>query len=240
MFNRSEVKAKGKESFKKFYWPSVVAALVLGACSSSGSSSSGRAASNEAGGTNELVDAILSNPAVIAAIVGAILVAIIIGYIVKFAVLNNIIVGCRKFFVDIQHGESKLGTMVSTFKSGKYGNVTITMLCVDIFTALWTMLFIIPGIIKAYEYRMIPYILADDPSVDRKEAFRRSKEMMMGNKMSAFVYDLSFLGWIILSVFTCGILAVFYVAPYKASADAVLYETLKGDATPDIVSSVEY
>ena len=84
-----------------------------------------------------------------------------------------------------------------------------------------------PGIIKAYEYRMIPYILAENPDIDTKEAFARSKEMMTGNKWDAFVLDLSFLGWILLSVCTCGILAIFWVNPYMYMTDAELYVALK-------------
>jgi hypothetical protein len=91
---------------------------------------------------------------------------------------------------------------------------------------LWTLLFIIPGIVKAYEYRMIPYILAENPHMSRKEVFAASKSMMMGNKWKAFVLDLSFLGWHILSVFTVGILELFYVAPYVYATNAALYEAL--------------
>ena len=89
------------------------------------------------------------------------------------------------------------------------------------------MLFWIPGIVKSYEYRMIPYIMAEHPELSYKEAFRMSKEMMQGNKWSAFVLDLSFLGWHILGIMTLGILEIFYVAPYVAMTDAYLYKTLK-------------
>ena len=89
------------------------------------------------------------------------------------------------------------------------------------------MLFVIPGIIKSYSYRMIPYILAEDPSADMASAFNASIEMMNGHKMEVFIYDLSFIGWYILGVFTCGIAGVFYVYPYKAIADAGLYLSLK-------------
>ena len=96
-----------------------------------------------------------------------------------------------------------------------------------LYVFLWSLLLVIPGIIKGYEYRMIPYILAENPGIDTKEAFAMSKQMMDGNKWNAFVLDLSFLGWIILSVFTCGILAVFYVNPYIYMTDAELYVALK-------------
>lgn len=237
MFSRSEVKAKGKESFKKYYWNSVVAALVMGAATYGGSSGSSRSVSNENGNASNIVDSILSNPAIIAGIIVAILIAMIFGMIVKVLVLNNIAVGCHKFFIDIQNDESRLGAIVSVFKSGKYFNVALVMFLKDLFQGLWTLLFIIPGIIKSYEYRMIPYIMAENPETDRKEAFRLSKEMMSGNKWAAFVYDLSFIGWFFLSIWTCGILAVFYVGPYKHSANAALYETLKGNVSPVVTTT---
>ena len=57
---------------------------------------------------------------------------------------------------------------------------------------------VVPGIIKHYEYRMIPYILAENPTMPREEAFQISRRMMMGQKMDVFVLDLSFIGWFIL------------------------------------------
>ena len=101
------------------------------------------------------------------------------------------------------------------------------------------MLFLVPGIIKSYEYRMIPYILADNPTISYEEAFALSKKMMTGNKWDAFVLDLSFIGWRILGGLTCGILSLFYVNPYQYQTNAALYEALKGYPT-DIDASEEY
>ena len=70
---------------------------------------------------------------------------------------------------------------------------------------------------------MVPYILAENPSMDRREAFAISKRMMRGKKWATFVFDLSFLGWDILSSFTFGLLAFFFVIPYKYAADAEVY-----------------
>lgn len=98
-----------------------------------------------------------------------------------------------------------------------------------LFTFLWSLLFIIPGIVKSYEYMMIPFILADEPTISRKEAFARSKAMMLGNKWNAFVLDLSFLGWLILACFTLGILNIFFVNPYMYLSHAELYHSLKNN-----------
>lgn len=74
---------------------------------------------------------------------------------------------------------------------------------------------------------MIPYILAENPKIERKKAFKLSKEMMKGNKWKTFILDLSFLGWELLSIFTFGLLNIFYINPYKVSTTVELYEVLK-------------
>jgi uncharacterized membrane protein len=95
-----------------------------------------------------------------------------------------------------------------------------------LFTTLWSLLFVIPGIIKGYEYRMIPYLMAENPDLSSEEAFALSKQMMNGQKWDAFVLDLSFIGWDILAGFTFGILSALYVQPYKNLTNAALYEEL--------------
>ena len=74
---------------------------------------------------------------------------------------------------------------------------------------------------------MIPYILAENPKIQRKKAFKLSKEMMKGNKWKTFILDLSFLGWELLSIFTFGLLNIFYINPYKVATTVKLYEVLK-------------
>ena len=92
---------------------------------------------------------------------------------------------------------------------------------------LWGLLFVIPGIVKSYEYRMVPYILAENPNLQMSEVFALSREMTMNQKMNIFVLDLSFIGWSLLSVCTCGLLAIFYVNPYVQATNAELFLELK-------------
>ena len=82
---------------------------------------------------------------------------------------------------------------------------------------LWLFLFIVPGFIKAYEYSMIPYLLAENPNITTDEAFSLSKQMTTGQKMDLFVLDLSFLGWIILGLLCFGI-GVLFVKRYAVAA----------------------
>ena len=93
----------------------------------------------------------------------------------------------------------------------------------NLFITLWTLLFIVPGIIKSFEYWAIDFILAVRPDIDRKEAFRLSKLLMNGNKMESFVLDLSFWGWNILAAYSMGILGIIYVYPYMNATYVEFY-----------------
>ena len=149
-----------------------------------------------------------------------------VGMVFSAFVINPLTVGCDRFFFKNLDEPASFANLVHSFEHN-YMNTVKTMFCMEIFTMLWSLLFIIPGIIKSYEYRMIPFILADNPEMDRKEVFALSKKLMTGNKWKAFVLDLSFIGWEILSILTCGILSIFYVNPYIYSTNAALYETLR-------------
>jgi len=130
-----------------------------------------------------------------------------------------------------------------------YGKVVGTMLLRDVYIFLWSLLFSIPGIIKSYSYYLVPYIIYENPSLSANDAITLSRKMMNGWKWEAFVLELSFLGWHILSALTCGILGILYVNPYFQTAHAMFYETVRYDAlynrcvvTPDelAVESTEY
>ena len=96
----------------------------------------------------------------------------------------------------------------------------------DLKTLLWLLLLIVPGVIKAYEYSMIPYLLAENPNLSASQAFSLSKQMTTGQKMDLFVLDLSFLGWIILGLICCGI-GILFVLPYPEATRAKVYLILK-------------
>ncbi len=120
-----------------------------------------------------------------------------------------------------------VGRLGYAFQNGMYGKTVLTLFLRKLFIGLWTLLLIVPGIVKSYEYRMVPYLLADDPNMTRQDAFRLSKELMYGQKWDTFVLDLSFIGWSLLSVCTCGLLAIFYVNPYVQATNAELFLELK-------------
>lgn len=102
----------------------------------------------------------------------------------------------------------------------------ILYLLVGIFTFLWSLLLIVPGIIKAISYSMSFYILAENPEITAKEALERSKMMMEGHKKEFFILMLSFILWDLLGAITCGI-AFIYVAPYQSATFANYYNKIK-------------
>lgn len=135
--------------------------------------------------------------------------------------------GCRKFFRKNLDEPAKLSNIVYVFDSKNYKNVVKTAFLRDLFIFLWSLLFIIPGIIKSYEYRLVPYIVSEDPTINFRSALDQSKELMKGNKWRTFVLDLSFIGWDLLSALSFGLAGIFFVEPYKAATDAALYESIK-------------
>lgn len=100
-----------------------------------------------------------------------------------------------------------------------------------IFVILWTLLFIIPGIVAAYRYRMAFFVLLDNPNLSTMEVINESKRLMSGNKGKLFFLDLSFIGWAILSCFTFGI-GFIALLPYVYTATVVFYELCNGNISP--------
>lgn len=166
--------------------------------------------------------------------IGIFLIVFIMMFVVLMAVVilldvfifNPLEVGCKKYYLRNLNEPAQVGNIGYAFDNN-YKNITKTMFFRDLFTVLWTLLFIIPGIVKSYEYQMISYLLADNPQMTKEQAFEESKRMMQGQKWKAFVLDLSFIGWNILSALTLGILGIFYVQPYMDATHAALYEALR-------------
>lgn len=274
MWDRKELKQRGKAAFKANYWKCVLAALLLtlftvgsGVATRSASSNVNYNVNNPSGGTDttvtmdvenmsltdalnaaaaegaitpeqaqqigSAVEALTSDPEAMAAmrtalmaLGGIVIIGGIVGFLLKQLVFGPLEIGCRNFFTRNSEDPAELSTLERGFKPS-YGRNVGGMFLRDLFIFLWSLLLVIPGIVKTYSYRMVPYILADNPDITGMEAITLSRQMMNGHKWQTFVLDLSFLGWYILSAFTLGILGIFYVNPYKAGTDAELYQALK-------------
>lgn len=220
MWNRAELKMRGNMAFKKNYVSAVVVALLMGIFGTvSGESSARRVSEN-----SDIYSGNLFNVGMITGLLAGIAtVVILIVLVAKVFVGNLLKMGGYRFFILNQTAQPGIGTLLDGFRSGHYVNIVLTMFLRDLFTALWSLLLVVSGIVKHYEYLMVPYIIAENPAMDYKEAFQISKQMMDGEKMEAFIMDLSFLGWYLLSAVTCGLLAIFYVNPYVQASFAEMY-----------------
>lgn len=220
MWNRAELKMRGNMAFKKNYVSAVVVALLMGIFGTvSGESSARRVSEN-----SDIYSGNLFNVGMITGLLAGIAtVVILIVLVAKVFVGNLLKMGGYRFFILNQTAQPGIGTLLDGFRSGHYVNIVLTMFLRDLFTTLWCLLLVVPGIVKHYEYLMVPYIIAENPAMDYKEAFQISKQMMDGEKMEAFIMDLSFLGWYLLSAVTCGLLAIFYVNPYVQASFAEMY-----------------
>lgn len=135
--------------------------------------------------------------------------------------------------------KTRIAWIIDGFRNGAYLRNVVTIFLRDLYTLLWTLCLIIPGIVKSYEYKMIPYILAENPQISRKRAFELSKQMMDGQKGDAFVLDLSFIGWEFLSFITLGIVQIFYVGPYINVTWAEFYKVMRENALESGIATRE-
>lgn len=223
MWNRQDLKARGKLAFKANYWKCVVVSILLSLAASGGFTYTGRQATSDPDARAALTNL---SPQALYILLGILGVTILIALILSIFVFHPLEVSCQRFFKENAAAPADWNELKYGFVSN-YKNVVLTVLLRNIFLTLWSLLFLIPGLIKTYSYRMVPYILADNPDMKPTEAITLSRQMMDGQKWNAFILDLSFIGWILLSCLTCGILSFFYVAPYMNATYAELYLTLK-------------
>ena len=143
------------------------------------------------------------------------------------------IIGRNTFFRNVYSGKTEDMGTIFTRAFDNFGHKLGGYLWMRLFTFLWSLLFLIPGIIKSYSYALTPYLLDDCRNVRAKDALKLSMRMMKGYKWKLFVLKLSYLGWNILSVLTLGILSLFLVNPYYETALAGFYEERKQSALDD-------
>ena len=257
MWDRKELKAKGKAAYRANRVTCIIAALLLmiatgvGGVGSAGSSYNNvqKNMNNDSNYTQDIGDyndsfddsieyspdgssrsSVLISAALIAVIIVAVVIALAFGMALGAFLLNPLQVGVQKFFIDNADDQT---TGLNRDNIGiafneNYMKVVGSMFTTGLFTALWCLLLIFPGIYKAYCWRLVPYIISENPAITGADAREQSAMMMNGNKWDSFVLDLSFLGWKILGAFTLGILNIIFTNPYQAATNAELYLTLSG------------
>lgn len=248
MWKRYELKYRAKDMLKKCFWSAVVVCLISAFLSgefSSGQSSNPVTIRNNYNTiSNRTYDAFdgdvsfnsiesgietLVYSGVAAFFIGIGVIILLVGMAVAIFIGAPIEIGSKRFFMCNREQEARIGMIGYGFQSGRTMRIVGIMLMRSIKTFLWSLLLVIPGIIKSYEYRMVPYILAENSEMEMSKVFYLSKSMMMGNKWDAFVLDLSFILWMMLGGITCGLANIFYVNPYIAATNAELYAVLRED-----------
>ena len=238
MWSRDELKSRAKGALSKSYWPSFFVCLLSGIIAG-GISLSYRFDRFPDRWNNLHINPhtnfrfphfdpgyfipvlfILGFLGIIAAVIG-------LGY--GFFVAEPIKVGKNRYFLDNRSGKSDFADIFFSFRKGQYLSIVASMAWRALFTFLWTLLFIIPGIIKAYSYSMVPYILADNPNIGYDRALKLSMEMTRGYKAKIFVLQLSFIGWYLLGAI-CLFVGVLFVKPYYEATLAEAYVTIRENA----------
>ena len=153
-----------------------------------------------------------------------------LGSLVQIFILLPLLLGISNAFLKLLvAGDDKLveNAFHIGFKDG-YWHKLGGMLWMGILTFFWTLLLIVPGIIKAFSYSMTPYILAENPDLDIQGAIHRSRCMMAHHKLDLFILYLTFIGWFFLCLLTCGI-GFLWLSPYVRTAQAGFYEEVKAE-----------
>ncbi len=233
MWDRAELKQKAKWVLAGSYWKAFLVSLVMGIVSG-GSSNIGSGFNNRSSNSSSgSLGSIRNNSnewfmiLIIIGIIGVITFIIIMA--VNLFVGYHLEVGGRRYFVQAAQDDINMGYLGYGFKNDRYFSIIKTMFWKDLMIFLWSLLLIIPGIIKKYAYKMVPYILADNPEIGRKRALELSDQMTKGHKFRIFVLQLSFMGWYLLGMLAC-LVGMMFVTPYQNATEAELYLVLRQQA----------
>ena len=239
MWTRDQLKTRAKAVLSTSYWKAFLVSLLLifvGRDSSGGSSGYRIGRSDSINLFSNTDNGLLPVFVIGTIIVGLIIVALIICFRVFLG--YPLEVGGRKFFVRSAQEDVNMNYLGYSFNNERYFDVVKTMLYRAILTFLWTLLLIIPGIIKSYAYSMVPYILSDNPNIGYSRAVELSDDMTYGDKFDIFVLDLSFIGWYFLGMLALGI-GVIFVNPYHNATKAELYLVLRQRAIDECLCTPE-
>lgn len=211
MFDRKKLKSNAKMAIKKNYWMCVLAGFILMLMNFFSNN-----------GYNQKIIQFVSKE-ILSIIPFVTVLSILLGIFVSSALEVG---GCRFFTKNIYENPG-FRELMYYFGSPYYLNIVKIIFFREVKIFLWTLLFIIPGIIKYYEYYMVPYLLAEHPELSSARAFKLSKMMMNGYKADTFILELSFIGWALLSLITAGMVGIFWLNPYTYATKAELYYELK-------------
>ena len=229
-WNRAQLKQWAKAQLGRQYFSYLLASflLILLGGGAGGITSSWNVQNNS--GLNGEMSWMLSG--ILATVLA---VSLLISLGISIFVAGPLEVGVRRFYLAGTKGIASMNLIGSGFRKEEYMSQVSIIFIKNLFLVLWSLLLVIPGIVKAYEYRFVSYIAAERPGIGYKEAIAISRRMTMGHKWNMFVLDLSFLGWMLLGSLCCGI-GIIFVQPYVDATFTQLYETLK---IPEVTGTVQ-
>jgi len=223
MWTRAELKDRAKDVLRGRYWKSFLVSLVI-VLISEGSAVTFRKDGESAYNYFNNI-----NPAFVISVLGISVTVFAISIIVALFLFNPLEVGGRRYYVQSAQYFDNRRCFRFAFDENNYISIVGAMALKSLYLFLWTLLFIIPGIVKSYSYRMVPYILADNPNIGASRAIELSNKMTYGHKFDMFILDLSFLGWYFLGLLCFGV-GTLFVKPYEHATNAELYLTLRQNA----------
>ncbi len=227
MYTRAELKERAKQTMDRQYWRMMIVSIVFFILV-------GKTTSWDPSillDFKQLMTTIfLINEFIVILIAFITTIAI---FTFRFLISNPILVGVYAYHIQATKQQANFSMIGYAFKNN-YLNIVKIMALRDIKTLLWSILFIIPGIIKQYEYAMVPYLLAENSTISKEEAFHETKQMMTGEKLNLFILELSFIGWYLLCAITCGI-GLLFLMPYLLSTYTHFYLSLKHKSLSDWV-----
>ena len=212
-FSRAEVKKLGNEQIKQQYWSYVLASflfLLLGGSASVGLNS------------EQFTDSAFWNAFII--VIGVL--SLVFSIAINIFVTGPLEVGVRRLYLTGMYGHAPISLIGSGFQKEYYKKTILAVFLPKLYVALWSLLLLIPGIIKSYEYYFVSWIVAEHPGISPKEAMRMSSQITKGRKWELFVLDLSFIGWLVVGAMCCGIGTIF-VMPYVDATFTQVYSRLK-------------
>lgn len=162
------------------------------------------------------------------------LITVLVSILILLPLYWAVQVGFLRLF---RREELEASCVFEAFKGGKYKRVLGTVFLQNLYIFLWSLLFVIPGIIKTFSYAMTSYILKDRPELAYNTAIDESMRLMNGNKMKLFLMHLSFIGWGLLCILTFGI-GFLWLIPYVQTSVAAFYEDLVREDAEMILGTI--
>jgi len=241
MWTRSKLKTRAKAILRISYWKAFLVSLVIAFVGGS-SGSSFNFNWNFGGGNSRSTPGNFTDSGEMWPyfILGILIALIVFLLVLAFRIFLGypLEVGGRRYFIQSAQNNFDLNSLGYAFEKPRYFDIIKAMLWRGFLNLLWYLLLFIPGIVMSYAYKMVPYILADNPNIGYKRAVELSRKMTDGEKFAMLILDLSFIGWYLLGVLAL-LVGTLFVMPYENATKAELYLVLRQNAIDNGICSQE-